>query len=326
MQMITYFHRNKEAGFSINKVTQTYVHGISPKQEYYVPFRRASMSDVLKNVVFVRNHRNKSGVNHVTGDIHYCILGLLRCKSVLTIHDTVALHFAKGSRIKKWIEKWLWFKLPIKLATKVVCISEETKKSILPFTNRNDIQVIYNAIDPIFKTKLKDQNRIPYNVLFIGANPNKNLERTVCALKGIDCILTIVGRLNQNQIEYLENSGIHYMWKLNLSDEEIVREYEECDIVSFISLFEGFGMPVIEANMVGRPVICSTIPVLKEVAGNSAIFVNPLDVNDMHDGFVRLFNDSALREQCVTKGLENVKRFNSSYITEQYVNLYDSLV
>lgn len=323
--MIVYFHRCKKAGFSINKVTQSYVRNISDKKEYYVPHLSGTIKDVLQNMWFVFKHRDKHSINHVTGDIHNCILALFGCKSILTIHDTVSIHFAKNSKLKKIIQEWLWFRLPIKYATKVVCISEETKRCILNLTKRDDIMVIHNAVDSCFQTKIKDETKIPYDILFIGANPNKNLERTVQALNGIDCKLTVIGRLSPMQIEYLEQSKIFYSVKSGLTDEEMVKEYEQCDIVSFISLFEGFGMPIIEANKVGRPVITSTIPVLKEVAGDAAVFVNPNDVDDMHKGFVRLFTDEKLRKDCVTKGLENVKRFDPEIITRQYIKLYESL-
>jgi len=325
MKRITYFHRNIKAGYSINKVTQTFVRGIPDKEEYYVPCRRASLGDILRNMWFVYKRRNKHGINHVTGDIHYCILALIGCKSVLTIHDTVALHFAEGGRVKKLIQEWLWFRLPIRFATKVVCISEETKRCIMSFTKRDDIEVIHNAIDPGFETKLKDESKPPYNVLFIGANPNKNLERTVLALKDIPCKLTIIGKLNQEQIDFLIQSGIDYIVKSGLSDEEMIREYEDCDIVSFISLFEGFGMIVIEANKVGRPVIASTIPVLHEVGGDSAVYVDPYDEGSIRKGFLTLFSDSILRKDCVENGLKNVKRFDHKYITEKYLNLYSAL-
>lgn len=323
--MITYFHRNIKAGFSINKVTQAFIRNIIDKEEFYVPCRRASLIDVAKNIWYVFKHRNTKGINHVTGDIHYCILALIGCKSVLTIHDTVALHYDQGSKIKKTIEEWLWFRLPLKYATKIVCISEETKKLVQTFTKRRDIEVIYNAIDPEFKTKLKDQEETPFNILHLGTKSNKNLDRTVQALTEMKCKLTIIGRLTQRQIDSLEQSGIAYCSKVDLSDEEVIKEYEKCDIVSFISLFEGFGMPIIEANKVGRPVITSTIPVVKEVAGDSAVFVNPCDINQIKAGFHALFTDSKLRKKCVTKGLDNVLRFDSLRITEQYMKLYNTL-
>lgn len=324
--MITFFHRNKEAGFSINKVTQTYVHGISPKQEYYVPCRRASLRDILRNMWFVYKRRDKHGINHVTGDIHYCILSLFGCKSVLTIHDTAIVDYNSQSKLQEVYHRWLWYLLPLKFATKVTCISNTTKLHLEKYTKRKDIVVIYNAIDPSFKTVIKDPNQVPYNILIIGTNPNKNLERTILALESVCCKITIIGILNESQRQLLNSLEIEYESKSNLSDDEILQEYINSDIVSFISLFEGFGMPVIEANKTGRPVITSTIPVLKEVAGDSAVFVNPLDVADMHNGFVRLFADAELRRQCVERGLENAKRFEQEAITEQYINIYNSMI
>lgn len=323
--MITYFHRNIKAGYSINKVTQAFVRHIIDKEEYYVPYRRANIFDILKNLWFVYKHRNKKGVNHITGDIHYCILALLGCSSVLTIHDTVSLDFAKGSTLKKTIIKWLWYKLPIKYATKVVCISEETKRKIQPLTKRNDIIVIPDAIDPSFITSLKDQSRVPYDILHIGTKSNKNLERTIQALEKFECKLTIIGRLTSSQISLLENSKLNYCVKSDLTDEELMNEYVYCDIVSFISLFEGFGMPIIEANKIGRPVITSTIPVVREVAGDSAVFVDPYDVNQIENGFSSLFNDQQIRKDCVEKGLKNVTRFDSLVISSQYSQLYNQL-
>jgi glycosyltransferase involved in cell wall biosynthesis len=104
-----------------------------------------------------------------------------------------------------------------------------------------------------------------------------------------------------------------------------MNEYVYCDIVSFISLFEGFGMPIIEANKIGRPVITSTIPVVREVAGDSAVFVDPYDVNQIENGFSSLFNDQQIRKDCVEKGLKNVTRFDSLVISSQYSQLYNQL-
>lgn len=321
---ITYFHRNLRAGYSINKVTQTIVSTIEDKEEFYVPCYRCY--GIIKNLWYVFRRRNKQGINHVTGDIHYCILALIGCKSVLTIHDTVSLDFNKGSWMSKKITEWLWYRIPLKLASKVVCISEETRRSVSRYTNRQDIEVIYNAIDPMFKTLLKNQINNPCKVLIIGTNNNKNVERTIQALQYLDCEITIVGKISELQNRLLAKLRINYINKVGLTDEEVVDEYLNCDIVSFVSLYEGFGMPIIEANQVGRPVLCSNIPVLKEVAGKSAVFVDPYCVNEIHQGFAKLFDDSKLRELCVRNGLENVRRFSSTDIRSNWMDLYSSLL
>lgn len=321
---ITFFHRNLRAGYSINKVVQTIVSTFENKEEYYVPSLRTI--GTLRNLWFVYRHRNKSGINHITGGINYIVLSLIGCKSILAIHDTVYMDFNKSSRHMRLYIEWMWLKLPLRFATKVVCISNETKRCVCNYTNRTDIEVIHNAIDPSFKTVLKDQAVQPKKILVIGTSLNKNVERTIQALQGLDCELTIVGHLSASQQSLLSSCGVKYRHRENLSDEEIIQEYIRCDIVSFVSLFEGFGMPVIEANKVGRPVITSDIPVIREVAGDSAVLVDPYDVEAMHQGFLRLMESEELRNRCVEKGLENVKRFDYALIRKQWVDLYKRLM
>lgn len=323
--MITYFHRNLKAGYSINKVTQTIVACVDDKEEFFMPHAGASFADLLGNLIFTYKHRNKNGINHVTGDIHYVILSLIGCRSVLTVHDTVLLDYHNLPFFKKLIAEWLWFRIPLKLATKVVCISEQTKNRVQRFTRRNDIEVIHNAVDPSFKGYVKEKSGRHNNILFIGTNPNKNLERSFAALKGLDCHITIIGKLSPSLINSLRLNNLSYENKVGLSDIDIINEYKQADIVSFISLFEGFGMPIVEANAIGRPVIASDIPVLHEVAGDSALFVNPLDINEIKKGYIKLLSNYSLQEEYAIKGHINAKRFDVKRISEEWNNLYVSL-
>ena len=321
---IVYFHRNRAAGYSINKVTQTFVRGIPDKEEFYVPYSRASLRGILGNIWFVFKHRNKYGINHVTGDIHYCILALIGCKSVLTIHDTVSLDFRKLPFLNRFLLEWFWYRLPLRFATKVVAISESTRECLKRYTRRTDIEVIHNAIDPLFESREAPAHDIP-QVLLIGTSPNKNLLRTFEALKEIKCKVNIIGELSADQLASLKENHIQYSNQVGLSDAEIVDAYANSDIISFVSLFEGFGMIVVEANKVGRPIICSGIPVLKEVGGNAALFVNPEDVEDMHRGFERIVREQGLREMLIARGLENAKRFEVKEIIEKWNKLYEQV-
>ena len=325
MMKVYYFHRNPVAGYSINKVTQTIVRNIPDKNEFYVPYAGASLKSILGNLIFVFKHRNRNAINHITGDIHYCILALIGCKSVLTIHDTVALDFNELPTLKKLLIEWLWFRLPLLLATKVVCISEQTRQCVKRLTDRKDIVVIHNAIDPLFKSSPPHQHREIPSVLLIGTNPNKNLLRTFEALKDIKCKVIIIGRLNEEQLAALTNLHINYENKQGLSDDQIIEEYVNSDIVSFVSLFEGFGMIVIEANKIGRPVVCSDIPVLKEIGGDAALYVNPYHVEEIRNAFSQLLYDNILYKDYVIKGEKNVQRFDSSFIFSQWVELYESI-
>ncbi len=325
MKSITFFHRNPKAGYSINKVTQTVISGFDNKEEFYLPYVGGSISVVIKNILYTWKNKNRAAINHMTGDAQYVVLALSGCKSVLTVHDTVSLEFNKMGRLKKLFFEWLWYRLPLRFATKVVCISEETKKCVEKYTSRRDIVVIHNSINPLFEKNEKDHSVKPKNVLLIGTNPNKNIERTIEALKDSDCNITIIGKLSERQRDVLKECRVDYSIKTGLTDQQMVKEYEKADLVSFVSLFEGFGMIVIEANKVGRPVICSDIPVLREVAGDAALFVNPLDVKDIKKGFDRLFNDAQLRKELVEKGYVNVERFTVDSIRKEWIQLYNSL-
>lgn len=321
---IVYFHRNKAAGFSINKVTQTIIQGIPNKKEYYMPYKGANLKSILGNLWFIYKHRDKNAINHITGDIHYGTLALIGCKSVLTIHDTFLLESNEDS-FKKKIYKLLWFTLPLRLANRIICISKETKKCLEKISHRRDFVVIHNStnIKPLTTTEIKT-SKIP-NILFIGTNPNKNLLRCFEALKDIDCRITIIGRVSEEQKQLLNELNIDHIIRFDLSDEEIIEEYMKCDIVSFISLFEGFGMPILEANSIGKPVIASDIPVLKEVGEDSVHFVDPYNIDNIHNGYKYLIENKAYRECLSLKGFENVKRFSTDNIRKQWIDLYNSI-
>lgn len=321
---ITYFYRNRKAGFSIKKVADLYVKQMEDKEVYEMPYPYASIISIWKNMLYTYKHRNKTGINHITGDIHYCIIPLMFCKTVLTVHDTVVYDNYKG--IKKIILKYLWFKIPFLLASKIVCISENTKISIARFTKRKDILVIPNAVEADYHhVPYKFNDKLP-NILIIGTNWNKNVERTIEAVSNIQCRLTIIGKLSEEQKEKLKKTRCLYSNKTNLNDEEIKQEYIHSDIVSFCSLYEGFGMPIIEGNAIGRPVITSNIPPMPNIAGGSAILVNPYNIKDIHNKIMLYITNRELRQRNIAKGLENAKKYNCTKIANSYKYLYNKLL
>lgn len=132
--------------------------------------------------------------------------------------------------------------------------------------------------------------------------------------------------LSDGQKELLNKSGIHYENAYDISLLQLVEEYRKCDIVSFPSSFEGFGMPIIEAQAAMRPVLAGDIPVLRDVAGkNGALFVNPMSIESIRSGFVKLIKDSSLRHALVINGKENIKRFHPSRIAAMYNEIYKTL-
>ncbi|MDE5417557.1 glycosyltransferase [Labilibaculum sp. DW002] len=326
--MITFFYRNPKVGFSIGKVFKTITDEMRQNEkmhEVFMPSEGSMPWDLVKNSWFTFKHRNKAGINHITGHIHDVVLGLFGCKIVLTIHDLVFLDNVKNP-IKRFY-KWLfWLYLPIKLANKVVCISNQTKNNILAHIKTDKLFVIENPIDPMFKYLPKEFNKEKPVILHIGTGWNKNLLRVVEALIDIPCHLRIVGKLSVEQNFALKKSGIEYSTIFNISDLEIKEEYVNCDIVSFPSEYEGFGMPIIEGQKTGRVVVTSQIEPLIEVSGDAVEYVKPLDVNSIREGFLSVIKNNDSRNSKIALGQKNVERYAVSKIAEEYKNVYKSII
>lgn len=110
-----------------------------------------------------------------------------------------------------------------------------------------------------------------------------------------------------------------------LTDLELVEAYRRCDMVVFASLYEGFGLPILEAQAMGRPVITSNFGAMREAAGDGALLVDPYSVEAIREAVLRIKREPALREDLVRKGLENVQRFRADAVALKYAQIYRNL-
>jgi len=141
-------------------------------------------------------------------------------------------------------------------------------------------------------------------------------------LKGVTCKLSIVGVLTDQQKIELEENNIDYSNVVNISNEELKQQYEDSDMLAFVSTYEGFGMPIVEAQIVGRPVITSNLLSMPEVAGNAALLIDPFNVEEIRSGVMKIISDVAYRNDLIEKGRNNAIRFSVETITNEYAELY----
>ncbi len=279
----------------------------------------------LYNIIEAAFRQEKHAISHITGEIYFLNLLMRKRNVLLTIHDCRFMERKKG--FKKKLMAWLYLKAPVKKAVFVTAISESTKKDITRHTayDPGSIYVIPNAVHVIYQPYSKSFTTGKPVILQIGTGPNKNIERLAEALQGITCTLNIIGKISAEQSIVLKKNAIDYTDHYNLSEKAMLEQYQACDLLTFVSTSEGFGMPIIEANCVERAVLTSDISSMPEVAGDAACLVNPYNAVAIKNGILRLINDEAYREELIANGRKNKLRFDADTIANQYYALYKKI-
>lgn len=269
--------------------------------------------------------KTRRAINHITGDVHFAILALPKKGSILTVHDCGFMDHANPvARVILWL---FWLKLPIAHAQMVTAISEATKADLIRFTGcrPEKIRIIPTIIKNHFVAAPKAFFAPKPRVLHIGMAHNKNLFRHMEALEGIACHLHIIGRITPEAHERLQALQIEYSNTWDLSDAEVYAAYCDCDLLLFASTLEGFGMPILEAQTVGRPVVTSNLSSMPEVAGAGACLVDPYTVESIRAGVLRVIQEEAYRQQLIQAGFDNIKRFQPEQVARAYADLYAEL-
>jgi glycosyltransferase involved in cell wall biosynthesis len=265
---------------------------------------------------------------------HYILPPAVPCRSVVTIHDCIHLMFPEylPNRVAHaYAKSSMW--AAVRRSDRILTVSESSKRDILRFFNvpPEKIVVVYNAIDERFGVEpsaeqvalVRERYQLDHGfVLYAGTiKPHKNLVRLIDAFEGLrkdgfdELKLLIIG----DQISKLPSlrRAVH-KYKLHkhvrflgfLPDDTLAVLYRLAAVFVFPSLYEGFGLPPLEAMASGTPVVVSNVSSLPEVCGDAAMLVDPLDAISIRDGIERVLTDKALREQLRVKGLARAREFS----------------
>lgn len=273
----------------------------------------------------------------------------IRCKSIVTIHDLMPFRHTEFLR-PEWvlsIKKKIY--LSVKRADALIAVSNFTKNEIVELLNipEERIRVIHNGIAQIFKpvndTMKIERVKSKYGVngsylLFVGnIEPKKNIERVIYAYlslrQSLNCKypLLVVGKKTlyfQSLLEVIRryNAEKDIIFTDVVSNDELACLYSGAQFLIFPSLYEGFGIPVIEAMACGLPVITSNVTSLPEVVGDAALQVDPLSVDDITGAMHSLLYNNELRVTLQRRGFERAKLFSWEKTARETLSVYQEIV
>lgn len=279
---------------------------------------------------------------------HYNVPVLARFNLIATIHDLIHIIYPEGAsgKIAPLYMKFM-MKRVMKIAEAVICVSQATKDEIakrllrparktagLAMTEKSKLHVIYEGVDDVFKkiddTLFLNQIRKKYNlpdkfILYVGSiRRHKNIGALLDAFghfrkKNADIGLVMVGRHSQD-ID-IKRDGVIYLGELE-SDRELAAIYNLASCLFNLSLYEGFGLTVLEAQRCGLPVICSDIAVHKEIGGNAILPVNSSYIDQIDQNLYNVLFNNDIKDALISKGFENTARFDWATTARQTSELY----
>jgi glycosyltransferase involved in cell wall biosynthesis len=277
---------------------------------------------------------------------HYVLPPLVRCRSVVTIHDCIHLMFPQylpGKLAYVYAKGSMW--AAAHKADRILTVSEASKRDILRFFDvaPDKVEVIYNAIDERFlspaNTERMDLVRQRYQldhpfVLYVGnIKPHKNIERLIDAFGrarsqcGGDLKLVIIGdeiskypALRQSVHKHKLDKHVRFLGFQPM--ETLAAVYRLARAFVFPSLYEGFGLPPLEAMACGTPVVTSNVSSLPEIAGGAALLVDPYDANAIAGGIVQAVTDDALRADLIASGLDRARSFSWTQSVRKIHEIY----
>lgn len=270
------------------------------------------------------------------GKKDYLVLSFTGLGSVLIRHKVMTVHDLSFLYNRSWFSKayYWWYRIMTPLAIKtsrhLITVSQFSKQEIMrfyPFIQEEQISVAYGAVDSTRFHRLSSvpATEHPFALAVSSIDPRKNFPMLVKAFKGIDgCLLYIVGKQNHvfSQQNGLDEELPNVRFLGRVSDEELTRLYNQAVCFIFPSIYEGFGLPLLEAMTCGCPVLASDIPVFREVCGDAAIYFNPYDETSIRNAIAHFLSlNKEEQEKLQTAGYEHAQRYSWEQSARSIIDL-----
>lgn len=266
-----------------------------------------------------------------------------KVKSIVTIHDLIFLrHPGWYNLLDRAIYK-AKFKFSCRVADKIIAISEQTKRDIIEFygIEEQKINVVYQSCHELFKRNVseadKDLIRKKFNLpetflLYVGTiEERKNLLNIVKAISvgNIDMPLVAIGRKTKyyNKVkQYIKTENLRNILFIDeVNVEDLPAIYQLADLFIYPSVFEGFGIPILEGLYSKVPVITSKGGCFSEVGGPSSVYIDPFDVEEISEAINYVLGRKKVREEMIEQGYLHAQKFSAKSAAESIMNIYNQL-
>ncbi|HVC19384.1 MAG TPA: glycosyltransferase family 1 protein [Vicinamibacterales bacterium] len=311
-----------------------------------VPERAANYSVAEQIRIPLALHRHRATLFH---EPHYVLPPLVPCRSVVTIHDCIHLMFPQylPGRFAYYYAR-AQLLAASRRADRILTVSETSKRDIVRLLGvpAGKITVIYNAIDDRFwleptaeqmhRVRERYQLHDPF-VLYAGTvKPHKNIDRLIDAFalvhaRGLDRLTLIVIGDDVSRYAGLRRKVLRYKLHKQIRflgfqpQDTLAVLYRLASVFVFPSLYEGFGLPPVEAMASGTPVVTSNISSLAEVAGDAALLVDPYDPEAIAEGIQRAVEDQTLRATLTARGLARARSFSWEQSVRRIHDIYGDI-
>lgn len=262
--------------------------------------------------------------------------------SVVTVHDLVFMQFPQ---FYKFIDRKIYYrkvKYACLSADKIIAISNQTKKDIIQYLNidPNKIEVVYQSISPKYFKKQKSIDLVSkYNLperFIISVGTIEQRKNQLSILKAIHraqlgITVVFVGKptlYSASLLKFITENKMENQVKFlnNITRKNLARLYQQASLSVYISVFEGFGLPVIESMASGCPVITSNVSCLPETAGNAAVLCDPKNIDEIGEKIKFLLENNSFRNEIIQRGMVRAKLFHPKNYSQNLISLYSGIL